>query len=154
MSFSGHVKSRTCAGGLGHVAPTYCQGELVSPSYKEGSALEIPPVHIRNDMALISSCSPCHRHMSLNSCPDMCRGSWDALGPLWDMCRGGLGPSWEHLGGFVDASGPAWLHFVAFLTRLGGINDLTRTCAGCLLILLTKKIEPDLFFGSSLGPNL
>ena len=96
----------------------------------------------------------CSRHMSLNGRRDMCRGSWDALGPTWDMCRGGLGPSWEHLGGFVDASSPAWLHFVAFLTRLGNINDLTRTCAGCLGSLLAKQIERTEFFGPILGPKL
>ena len=74
-------------------------------------------------MALISSCSPCHRHMSLNSCRDMCRGSWDALGPLWDMCRGGLGPSW---GSFVDALAPPWEHLEALLGRLEASWDMCR----------------------------
>ena len=127
------------------------QEELVSPSYKEGSALEIPPVHIRNDMALISSCSPCHRHMSLNSYQDMCRGSWDALGPLWDMCRGGLGPSW---GSFGDALAPPWEHLEALLGHLEASWDMCRAPWGAPWRMSSLKMRKNLFFGAISGPKM
>ena len=101
--------------------------------------------------SMVIKISAYHWHMSLNSRRDMCRGSWDALGPLWDMCRGGLGPSW---GSFGDALAPPWEHLEALLGRLQVSWDMCRAPRGPPGPCHRKTVEGNQFFGPILGPKM